>query len=124
VRKICVAYESGVGFGAAPGDLQRLNPFMPGTDEFEAWAIGYGEGAKRAENWRPLMNIEDEPDDAERLRETVFMMVSHCEERAKGWDATKGRDYTDCEFGARHEARAISAQLREIASRGLVPNKE
>jgi hypothetical protein len=42
---VCNAYESGVGHG-----LQRdgaVNPYTPLTNEWEAYAIGYDEGAKR-----------------------------------------------------------------------------
>jgi hypothetical protein len=61
-------------------------------------------------------------DDIERLLGLVAEMIAHCEERAKGWDEPKGKGRGDCEFGARHEARAIAAQLREIAGRVLTPN--
>ena len=61
-------------------------------------------------------------DDIERLLGLVSAMIAHCEDRAKGWDEPKGKDHGDCEFGARHEARAIAAQLHEIADRALTPN--
>lgn len=46
VYMICFAYEQGMGSG-----LQRngvSNPYKPSSEEHEAWAIGYSEGAERA----------------------------------------------------------------------------
>jgi len=61
-------------------------------------------------------------DKIERLLGLVAEMIAHCEERAKGWNESNGKDHGDCEFGARHEARAIAAQLHEIAGLALTPN--
>lgn len=48
-----------------------------------------------------------------RLVETIVAMVMNCDERAIGWKASKGKG-SDFEIGARNEARAISALLREV----------
>jgi hypothetical protein len=42
---ICNAYESGVGHGFQHDRLP--NPFREGTDECEAYDIGYGEGLEQ-----------------------------------------------------------------------------
>lgn len=45
VLAICTAYEQGVGKGLARS-LDR-NPYGPGTDEYEAWGLGYSLGSSR-----------------------------------------------------------------------------
>jgi len=82
------------------------------------------QGKKYSKDWATWVQVQctEAADEIELLRETLAAMVSHCDERSKGWDTPKGRDYGDCEFGARHEARALAAQLREIAGRVLSPN--
>jgi NMD protein affecting ribosome stability and mRNA decay len=48
-----------------------------------------------------------------RLVETIVAMVMNCDERAIGWKSSKGKG-SDFEVGARNEARAIAALLREV----------
>lgn len=43
---ICNAYESGIGHGLQRD--QAANPYTPGTAEYEAYDIGYEQGAYRA----------------------------------------------------------------------------
>lgn len=47
------------------------------------------------------------------LVEIIVAMVINCDERAIGWKASKGNG-SDFEIGARNEARAIAALLREV----------
>ena len=46
VYMICNAYESGIGHGLKKDGL--CNPYTPGTDEHEAYGVGYQEGVDRA----------------------------------------------------------------------------
>lgn len=45
VRAICNAYESGVGHGVKAD--QCINPHPKGSEEYEAYDIGYEEGYER-----------------------------------------------------------------------------
>lgn len=46
VAQICEAYEAGIGQGLQ--DRKGLaNPYTKGSDEAEAWSIGYREGLSR-----------------------------------------------------------------------------
>lgn len=95
------------------------NGYWPSTAEeaIDAWkSLGDWQFADREAAWRWMFEQGRKAATAE--------MIAHCEERAKGWDAPKGKDHGDCEFGARHEARAIAAQLREMAGQVLTPNGE
>lgn len=43
---ICTAYESGMGHGLKKSG--KCNPYAAGTEEHEAWGIGYDEGVDRS----------------------------------------------------------------------------
>jgi len=47
VFMVCNAYESGVGQGMKRSGYK--NPYQPGSDEHEAWKIGYDFGVERSE---------------------------------------------------------------------------
>lgn len=55
VFMICNAYESGYGHGWEQDKL--CNPFSPGTDEHEAYSIGYHEGfGEKSRDQNPISN--------------------------------------------------------------------
>jgi hypothetical protein len=45
VWMVCDAYESGYGDGY--GKRNHTNPHAKGTDQWEGWAYGYSEGARK-----------------------------------------------------------------------------
>ena len=50
VYMICNAYESGIGHGLQQDGMK--NPYSVGSDEREAWGIGYQEGNERMNSRR------------------------------------------------------------------------
>lgn len=50
VYMICNAYESGMGHGLQQDRVS--NPYVPRSDESEAWQYGYDEGDDRAKEER------------------------------------------------------------------------
>ena len=114
---------------------KEMDPHIDGVvpDQFEANVNGFLVGMLIGNLRRIHAAYDDEGEDLsalpaeaadkiERFLGLVAEMIAHCEERAKGWNESNGKDRGDCKFGARHEARAIAAQLREIAGRVLTPN--
>lgn len=65
-------------------------------------------------------HIQVENDELRRILRACF---AHIDSRADGWKEAKG-EFGDCEFGARHEARAIAAQLREIVLIQMLASKD
>lgn len=54
VYMICVAYESGVGTGSKSVKNsyyhRGMNPYKPGTEEYEAWFHGFDHGEEIGAN--------------------------------------------------------------------------
>lgn len=72
VFRICDAYESGIGTGLDGCNLR--NPYIEGTDEYEAWDIGYTEGNRRIKKFGAIPEI---------MKQLTVAKKLECEEEDK-----------------------------------------
>jgi hypothetical protein len=90
VLMICTAYEQGVGYGQRWGELHELhgalaltyskerNPYGEGTDEAEAWGLGWDEGSGGR-----APSVSDPP-----LVDTSVLRCPSCAHLVPEWSAT------------------------------------